>query len=488
MPSAMTHPSTSTIMRPKPVNKYSAGNHPQWMRTLEEKYQRLHKKIAENTTMINLKFSHVRNPHDVRLSHGGSRYRDSNTIKTNRKANDKRNCSPVNSPTTNTITGENTQTETLTEDQNGNCLQPNNRSIETEQTLNKTATNERLETGSEESTEELETDDKQSIASGESSEQVKDTDGAVSYSDTKNNNVTSPVGNKFENENDNNEANKCGDINEVLNSEETVNDGSETRRDLKTAFSRTSRNTAKSCPAQIQARSKLRQRPKTQETSLRSKSAHKKSEMFNRMSKEAHHAITETVREMNATRSQTCFSSIHDTVIHDGVQFCPSRQRKSVKTWVLPKSESRNLSAGYNAARVLESASKKMQQLMDSNVEILRRDSSEVGSSENQSCRSSNASSTDLARNNSSKLPEIQNGYPKERLTSKSQLYRLPGIGNYDVPVANDGLFEITPPGFDSRYKDLTPVEERESETPPPDIRQQAIEKCSEWLTKYSNR
>lgn len=468
---------SSSIMRSKPVHKNgTGGQHPQWMRTLEEKYQKLHKKIAENTNMMNLKFSHSRSFHDFR-GMNGSRYRDSNTGKTNMKANNNRSHTPVNLPASNM--NENNAKENSTLDQNGDCLQnseSNQNVFETGQTLNKADKNGPTDTGNENQVG-LETADKQS-GSSESVYDYKSENGEI--------NVTSGPDNKTRviiNS-------PCREDTKVIHYDKDEGESfSDIKggRDLKTALSRTSRKTAKSCPAQIQARSNIRHRPTTQSSVLRSKSAHKNSDMFNKMSKEAHHAINETVKEMNASRSQTCLAS--DIVsMNNKVQFNPSRQRRSVRTWVQPKSDSNKLSVGYNAIHILQGASDKMQHLLDCNTDLLRQNRSETNSSANQSYRSSHGSEVDLARKSSSKLPEIQNDISKDKFTSKGQLFRLPGIGKYDIPVLNDNLFEITPPGFDSRYKDLEPVEERESETPPPDIRQRAIDKCSEWLTKYGNR
>lgn len=476
MPTTMMYPTqSSSIMRPKPINKSApVGTHPQWMRTLEDKYQKLHKKITENTTMMNLKFSHSRSFHDFR-GLNASRHRDSKLYV---KTNNNRSHTQVNSAAPNnneTFVEENTEL-----DQNGNCLQKsesNSNIIKTEQTRNSESENEPTDTGNENQVG-LGRVDKQSSGSG-SVYDYKSENGEINIKSGLDNKTRVVINSP------------CGEDTKIIHyareeEDENFND-IRSGRDLKTALSRTSRKTAKSCPGQIQARSNIRQRPRTQSSVLRSKSAHKNSDMFNRMSKEAHHAITETVKEMNASRSQTCLAS--DFVPQNiTVQFNPSRQRKSVKTWVQPKSDSNKYSAGYNASRVLQGASDKMQELIDCNTDLIHKTRSETNSSANQSCRLSHSSENDAARKSSSKLPEIQNDISKDKFTSKGQLFRLPGIGKYDVPVLDDNLFEITPPGFDSRYKDLATVEERESETPPPDIRQLAIEKCSEWLTKYSNR
>lgn len=91
------------------------------------------------------------------------------------------------------------------------------------------------------------------------------------------------------------------------------------------------------------------------------------------------------------------------------------------------------------------------------------------------------------------RLPEIlPDQRPYESLSNLHRLehfrYRIPGIGNYDIPFLKEQTFEITPPGFDIRYKDIPVYEEYESETPPPDIKDRAVQKCQEWLSRFTPR
>ena len=479
MPVAMMHPSQTSVMKPKPVSKHQAGSHPQWMRTLEEKYQKLHKKIVENTNLMNLKYNHSRSFHDMRLT----RYRDSNTAKSNTKPNNKRSCTPSHLSAHNGNSGE-TQIENISNvDMNGNCLQ----NVEAEQSIEKIVPQVINETGNE-MDDVLENVDNHSYASSVSVHATTNQEvGILNPARVENVvNLDNQRDNVDENIDNLNSTIQFEDRHEIYGKIETVFDENKSGRNLKTAFSRISRNTAKSCPAQIQARAKVRQKSTTQGLALRSKSAHKNSDMFDKMSKEAHHAITETVREMNATRSKTNFAP--EYTVNNGVRFCPSRSRKSVRTWAMPKQDSRKITAVYDTTKVLQNASNKMQQLIDSNMDLVHHNSSANSSRMHESIRSSRCSSADFGKRRSPKLPDIQSEFSKDKINSKCQLIRLPGIGNYDVPVLKDGTFEITPPGFDSRYNDLQPVEERESETPPPDIRQRAIDKCSEWLTKYSSK
>lgn len=50
--------------------------------------------------------------------------------------------------------------------------------------------------------------------------------------------------------------------------------------------------------------------------------------------------------------------------------------------------------------------------------------------------------------------------------------------------ISREGTFQITPPDYDVRFREILTCEIPESETPPPDIKAQAVAKCSEWLNK----
>ncbi|CAL1530946.1 unnamed protein product [Lymnaea stagnalis] len=74
---------------------------------------------------------------------------------------------------------------------------------------------------------------------------------------------------------------------------------------------------------------------------------------------------------------------------------------------------------------------------------------------------------------------------------------RLPDIGRPYEPVHyepvhyepvhfRENTFEITPVDFDIRFHQIIPCSPGDS--PPPDIRQQSIEKCQQWLVRHTPR
>ena len=72
---------------------------------------------------------------------------------------------------------------------------------------------------------------------------------------------------------------------------------------------------------------------------------------------------------------------------------------------------------------------------------------------------------------------------------------QIPGIGQYKMPPGNvksssanltkENTFEITPVGYDSRFEDIIKKDEDEMDDTPEEIKQKAIDKCTDWLKKY---
>lgn len=67
---------------------------------------------------------------------------------------------------------------------------------------------------------------------------------------------------------------------------------------------------------------------------------------------------------------------------------------------------------------------------------------------------------------------------------AKKKKYKIPGIGNYNMVASPESDFEITPPGFDSRYNPRPVISKDEMEIPPRFIRERSIQKCKKWLDK----
>ncbi|RUS92079.1 hypothetical protein EGW08_000103 [Elysia chlorotica] len=67
---------------------------------------------------------------------------------------------------------------------------------------------------------------------------------------------------------------------------------------------------------------------------------------------------------------------------------------------------------------------------------------------------------------------------------------RLPGIASKSrLPLSyRETTFEITPPDFDIRFHHIISCQSEGRETPPPDVRQQSIDKCQQWLVRHNPR
>lgn len=426
----------------------SGGACPQWMRTLEEKYQKLHKKITENTLPANAKFTQDtgRSVYDVRFSHALAKSREiiaSRSFVNLKKRNAEIEGTLITSKSDPTLCDETDEIQNdddkylYNEELNGVC----NNSVE-DCKLNTLVENRQ----------------------GKNEQCVIDTNcftlGDCDTAVEGDENRALDEGNLLKTEmltteSPDDDEGECTAM-DTKYQEEMANDFNQ--RNVKTSMSRSSKVTSKSCPAQIQSPS-TRSNDRVQRTPLnRSKSTHKNGKTIAQMSEEAKHAITETIQEMRISTPTKSRTSM--------MEFVPSRNRKCVKSWNIPRKSGIKAKSAYDPRTVLESASARLQTL-ETDVPV-NNDALSVSRSD---------------RENDSILPEIQND-SKEKIPLPLFSYRLLGIGKYDI--ANQDTFEITPPGFDSRYNDVQPVEERESETPPLDIRQQAIEKCSEWLVKHN--
>ncbi|KAH9524675.1 hypothetical protein Btru_027513 [Bulinus truncatus] len=89
-------------------------------------------------------------------------------------------------------------------------------------------------------------------------------------------------------------------------------------------------------------------------------------------------------------------------------------------------------------------------------------------------------------KRNSRKLPQLDHAVTsREDFPKHHQL--LPDIGRPREPISfRENTFEITPVDFDIRFHQIIPYNTGDS--PPPDIRQQAIEKCQHWLIRQTPR
>lgn len=459
---------TASVVRMSQINHSrkngSGGSYPTWMRTLEEKYQKLHKKITENSVGYGRFNSCVgRTVHDARLSQALLRYKDLAAQRNSLKSKSATKLCEINNY-----------------NETGNIP----KEIEKQTDLNQYLDSDLAIGSNNEETENCEKHENYRAPSPENDENMRlnldeaelvQNDTSVEENDENNPEVQSTSSDK----NRTIEELRTADVSdtnvisvdktktEIISDSDILNANKYCRKNLKTSVSRTSKVTSKSCPTNSQARN-LEKYQQRRLLLSRSKSANRQARMFTPMSQEAKHAITETIHEMQ--------HSSRDRNKNGEVNFVPTGGRKCVKTWIVPK----RTQSSVDVSKVLENASQCLETLKSDGVNFNGNDSE----NENESCHSSGSFPADAQKMNSL-LPDIQQGSARDRNPTRNSSYRLPGIGKYDI-AHDDPTFEITPPGFDIRYKDIEIKEERESETPPPDIRKRAIDKCSEWLTKYN--
>ena len=208
-------------------------------------------------------------------------------------------------------------------------------------------------------------------------------------------------------------------------------------------------NTVQSCPANIDGTNVSDHPNNTSraESVGKSKINRRKMKMFSRMSAEAQTALTETIMENNSEDNT-------DLDVEDVEQVNIENDDVFGSECVLSYDDIDTINKRDNCN--------------DSEVSMTSRDSRSIHT----------------------RLPDIPNE-SEEYLTLcniRKIDCRVPGVGKFPCTTKTETTFEITPPGFDIRYKDAPIREERESETPPPDIRDRAIRKCQDWLSRYTHR
>lgn len=222
---------------------------------------------------------------------------------------------------------------------------------------------------------------------------------------------------------------------------------------------------------------------------LRAKSAYtgkpktfRSSKVFSRMSQEAQHAMSETMRERQGLKTPN-----NDVKTQQWIEknFC--NQVDVNKTNAQDNSYVKQSDSGVERQRnnfCLD------EDVYDTNFNL-------NDSLPDDSCSDSDVSVTTRRRpitaaTNKTRLPSIPSDSTVGEVCTLGQLkhlnLRLPGIGRYEIATLREKTFEITPPGFDIRYNDIAVFEEgeRENELPSEDIRERAVQKCQDWLARYS--
>lgn len=196
------------------------------------------------------------------------------------------------------------------------------------------------------------------------------------------------------------------------------------------------------------------------------------------MSKEARHAILETLNEMGIKRSRVN----KENIVGESFRRSVSLQKR--------QKENRHKYDHYLRERtnsILRSRLKSLDSLGNED------DSSRYSSPRNgYNCDECSNEETNRGKMFPSigKLEKpvkaISTATEKSKVYSLEQVkkkqYKIPGIGHYNLVTSPESDFEITPPGFDSRYNPRPIISKEEQELPPRFIRERSIQKCKKWL------
>lgn len=246
--------------------------------------------------------------------------------------------------------------------------------------------------------------------------------------------------------------------------------------------------TSKSCPATMEHVNTVSRPQQDRVIYVRSRSSRKNykgqrnSNMFSRMSMEAQHARTEILKEKNPVTAKKHHR--RDKGSHEANHY-DEKGSSSDEDQVYPIPERRTSNAEEKFQDKLYSG-EDFNKMFDDENGLTEHDLENAYSDSEISVGNRKHTFAVLAKR--TKLPNINDEKYVTLQRLKTLQYTLPGIGRYSVAPKREATFEITPPGFDIRYKDMVVLEERESETPPPEIRDKAVQKCQEWLSRYTPR
>lgn len=86
------------------------------------------------------------------------------------------------------------------------------------------------------------------------------------------------------------------------------------------------------------------------------------------------------------------------------------------------------------------------------------------------------------------RLPQLNQNlplHPEELQEFPSPHPPLPSIKRANLAF-RENTFEITPPDFDIRFREIITCQKGDRDTPPLDVRQQSIQKCQQWLGQHT--
>ncbi|XP_067649981.1 uncharacterized protein [Haliotis asinina] len=236
-----------------------------------------------------------------------------------------------------------------------------------------------------------------------------------------------------------------------------------TPRNINTSVSRVSNKTSRSCPAVIQTANDFPRPSGVRPSRLPRPTKRKNLKVFSRMSLEAQHAINETLNEMGAENSSLKPVAPCETM--NKGQTLTDTDQSDVAIGMLSTCEVED--GSLDSARSCASSST-VTELMDS------RNRRGLGGDK---CLLPQISQRSNMLPKSSSVETLDN----------AEAMRIPGVGKYNL-VKRERTFQITFGDFDIRYRDIISCDRRGSETPPAEIREKAIAKCTQWLEKYTPR
>ena len=201
------------------------------------------------------------------------------------------------------------------------------------------------------------------------------------------------------------------------------------------------------------------------------------------MSKEARHAIMETLQDMGTVKGKRGVKERDSADIrHKGVN--AQRRQKDNRNKYEYYMRERSISYYKNHFKSIDS--------------VGNEDNSSAYSSPREIKECDDTSSEEYVKGKL--FPSIRENTKLSKTTTNSTVkanvltldqakkkkYKIPGIGNYHLIASPDNDFEITPPGFDSRYNPRPIISKEEMEIPPRFIRERSIQKCKSWLTNVN--
>ncbi|WAQ94349.1 hypothetical protein MAR_006820 [Mya arenaria] len=206
------------------------------------------------------------------------------------------------------------------------------------------------------------------------------------------------------------------------------------------------------------------------------------------MSKEARHAILETLNDMGVktTKRNKENKSVNNKSVNSYHKSVPSQRRmKDNRSKYDHFMREHSRSVLRNQFKSLDSLGNDENSSQYSSPTFAKEcDDSSSEELDKKKLFPSLRENTKLSRTTVQSNPVKTKIYNLEQAKKKN--FKIPGIGNYKIP-ANPDDFEITPPGFDSRYSQRPSfISKEEMEVPPQFIRERSIQKCQSWLTNVN--